>query len=1233
MVYRQRYYKEITHEDGKVIRLEFWTPDDSIADAVEMGDVIQSLNLEIQSGGDIDQPIVKTQLNFTLIDAPDHELSKTKKCGSWEEFYSPSATAWLVMVGAKKAGESGFKNIWGGYITPDSFRESLTYRAGVSFIARDNIGHMQDFPFDAEGNAEGMIKLGELIELAWEKIASPMLLTIETNNAQWLQTYGHNALNTYMNISAFKDKNWYEVLESVLYSYGLVMRYVGNNNVVIYPLRNLPEYGYRGSEELVPIFETGAERELSPAVRRIEESMDYSSSEFVVKLPTTKDLSGSYIEREDNDGAKWQCWPLANYQDGQGWINKTPSNTIVVNPQAYSFSSDVNITDEQMQYVYDHLFLRCGLSGGVEYSRFVIPSPVELTLTLGKMVYQGRIEGASGHLQEVFLAYEDDEAEQWLFPQIHYAVSIKQNGITNWLQADGTFSTTSATLTYKFGEGYNRSLNVRVDLSKFNGQALFTFHIKQISGLGGIAQGWLIALEGLTIKAGGSALTANHVNTNYREENNVILSRNPQIAPAMANTLLPSMVENGIFYKSGDFYYPANKWSWNGNAAQQMAVYNHLQLLCFYAKPNNILTGNILNSDVTNFARIYRWNGTEHIITSGTLNLLNGFIENASLREFMRYEDMWGDMTDEAGLPDVDSGTMSTVQGGTGSTSNASTYSNTTEVNIGGGGGTIVLDSYMSDSSTNGVQNRVIKAYVDSENSRQDESITTIIQSVLQLGQTLSAMWELSDDGKQIITTKEVVVENNAIVSGDVATAAEGQNTPSGGVTDEDLKEYAKQSWVQANYQPLITESNPLSYTKISGLGSLASKNSLSASDIPDLSSTYLPKSGGELTKSGSEILRVSANGANYATIAFRNKPSGASSYNSAAWLGYNGASGDWFVTNGGWSVTNILYHTGNFNPANYMPLIGGVISGDFKVNGTTTLKTVKIWNGGDTVAEIKIDGSSLSINKELKLTNGGSADISSSIAAAFKTDIAQIKTLIANDVYIGASGGTTSNLAFNINTYQGVSDKRPNYKQTVFSVDTLGNGTLIGGLTSNTLAANYFTKSDEFYFGSGASGIGASGALIYTYNNLPIYFYTSGSLAMTIDGGHGVTMESGLHVKGIQLCNGTLHVGSTYSEDGQSGTAGVTIRNEGGIEISHASTPYIDFHYANDTGDYSVRMAAKSTSVLSFRGNLSSWYNNGYNLGTSDVRWKKLWATNGDFAGDLEVGGNLIVTGDVATL
>lgn len=97
-----------------------------------------------------------------------------------------------------------------------------------------------------------------------------------------------------------------------------------------------------------------------------------------------------------------------------------------------------------------------------------------------------------------------------------------------------------------------------------------------------------------------------------------------------------------------------------------------------------------------------------------------------------------------------------------------------------GEGGDIVIDTAMSDTSTNAVQNKVIKAYVDKAVEDSDESVEAIINSILELGSRLSAMWTLSDDGKQIITSKEVVINNNAIISGDTASGGEGQYTPAG---------------------------------------------------------------------------------------------------------------------------------------------------------------------------------------------------------------------------------------------------------------------------------------------------------------------------------------------------------------------------------------------------------------------------------------------------------------------
>ena len=295
MAHGLRYYKELTHADGKVVRLELLQKDYAGA-SMEIGPVCQALRLDIQGDTEIDAPIVKTSLSMTFVDAPDHADAKTKKCGNWEEFYTSDATKWKVVMKYRKSGGASFVTMWGGYITPDSYTETLVYRGSVTIIARDNIGHMQDFPFDAEGNADGLISLKQLISGAWAKIESPMSLVLrDSGDAMWMYTDGVAAYDTMMNVSAFKDKNWLEALEDALYSYGVVMRYVGDNNVSIMPLRSLPLMGEASFDDVPtaePVFMTGAERELTPAVRRIEETQDVETGEHYYNV-TDVEYSGA----------------------------------------------------------------------------------------------------------------------------------------------------------------------------------------------------------------------------------------------------------------------------------------------------------------------------------------------------------------------------------------------------------------------------------------------------------------------------------------------------------------------------------------------------------------------------------------------------------------------------------------------------------------------------------------------------------------------------------------------------------------------------------------------------------------------------------------------------------------------------------------------------------------------------------------------------------------------------
>ena len=1115
---------------------------------MELGNVIQSLNLEIQGGDDIDAPIVKTQLNFTFIDAPDHQDRKTKKCGAWEEFYSPDATHWKVLVFADGV------QMWGGYITPDSYHETLTYRSGISFIARDNIGHLNDFPFDATGNAEGMISMYDLVQTAWRKIDSPMQLT--TDSAKWLKCEDVSGIHTYMNVSAFAGKNWYEVLESTLYAYGMVMRYVGENKVAVYPLREMPFYGQDSISVANVVFETGAERELSPAARRIEETDEYDIEESLAQplVDNEKNFTGE-VESVSftylNTPVTSYFWKLNRTAEGTGWINgNAPA---YFNPLAYAHASNVDSNDLKYLWLSSADGLASGFNGRcIQYSRYIEACDIKANIQFGSLY-----------------AFDNDLLRRALYTpsqlRVYYSVKIEQGGITNTLNDKGEWVSNTFVLNALTNE---RLLSIDIPKGDFTGEVLLTIRIYFIVNYGAV----YCPIYSMTFTAvNAPLLTTNNINTNYNEKNNVILTRSPKIAPAMDKPFMVGVIKNGIYRKEGTRYFPTRLWSWNGNGKQQMAVYNHLQLLCYHARPFNILSGTIVNGNVSDFAKIYKWNNTEHIITSGVLNLISGFIENVQLREFVHYDTMWGDLTDAADFPPVDGGSKTTAESGAQS-AQAATYSNTTEVNIGGGGGgTMVLDTYMSDSSTNGVQNKVIKAYVDSAVTDIEKELD-ILNEWKSLKESVLAKFTLDANGN-------VYLDGNLVVKGDTASGGSGDPSTNQGIDIEELKKYlddnryidenelhgygyATQTYVDTKTNTLSTalgnaisskaDKNSLAsvatsgkYSDLSGLptlGSLASKNSLAVADIPDLSSVYLPKSGGtmsgDIAMSVNTFLRDEVGNAmigyNGTLVRVGNTAratdikgssvtiNGNTPITSANISNQSVASAKSLVTSNSLTFADFTYSTVNIGAGTYSNyqthIYGNAIrlrygnngeiglilnsSGNITVGNTDVASTdyrfyvygnmrvreqalvgsLKIGTPNDNFfANLKMDGSSLSIDKELKLLAGGTSDICPGIAASFKAKIAQIQNLVANNVIIGASSGTASNLAFNVQKYTSISSQAPAGLTTLFSIGTDGKATFNGDVVVN---GNLIVSGDTSSGGSG-NNIPASGIISIKVNGI----------------------------------------------------------------------------------------------------------------------------------------------------
>lgn len=163
------------------------------------------------------------------------------------------------------------------------------------------------------------------------------------------------------------------------------------------------------------------------------------------------------------------------------------------------------------------------------------------------------------------------------------------------------------------------------------------------------------------------------------------------------------------------------------------------------------------------------------------------------------------------------------------------------------------------------------------------------LDSLLTIIAKMSKLWTLDDEGN-LVTEKQVVIKNNLIIHGDMASGGEGENTPVEGASEVvidgmrypakdgvidlteafanvevDLSEYYTKNEVNelidevkagdidlANYytKSEVDAKIPKKLSALENdlnLGSFAYKNALAVSDIPDLSGKYLPLTGGTM--------------------------------------------------------------------------------------------------------------------------------------------------------------------------------------------------------------------------------------------------------------------------------------------------------------------------------------------------------------------------------------------------
>lgn len=765
--YALRYYKDYGVQDS-IVRLEIYKRYPAVEYApapMEIGGVLSSAKLVMQGDqDDVTVPIIKTSLELSFVDAPDTEYGRFT--GPWEEFYTPDATEFYIRVLINNTVE------WTGYVTPDSYEEDITAFSTITVTARDNVGHLQDFMFEENGNSDGMISVRDIFDKAWELIESRMTLNIpEGGEVIWPECYGYQPCDVMLNVEAFAEKNWYEVLESVLDSFGLVLRYVGRNQFRIYPMRSMPLLD-KSYASLVSVkqtlFQASGHRSLQRACKKIVDILKYETGNIYEMKFKASDYATAYLPINGNYIDTWQPSDASNwYRYGNiGMLNpfhfgKNPRGGASFANDKNIFLSVVSSPDMSKYIALQRNFMAGELMAKIAFifdGRFYSGDYSDDYISIGSAKQQKVklwyalecstcVDGACGHYWydmesnafqpdsffssgndsgNISCAEGDTIRSYSLKKGIRYKIEVTTNSRVNLkgvVRPDDILSTVmyiaeevrsgvfevvltddapylgivvlpveveegeeaitatatvrmiqiveqmaSAELSYgqssSEGRYGSQSVNVehvlRVPEGTTHMAIRFLGFTASVTEAGAVVRPSYTPIRDL-INSGraycrisdfvisqedAGDYQSNTVTSLYEEKYNNLISRDPALGSGPV-ALSAKVIKNGIYLPESG-YPPAFPWNWPGDDVKtELQVLIAQQILMYNSKPNNLLTGTLVSEDdMMRLPGIWSYDGKKHILISGSLDLLTGYLEDVKLREYVEWKEIYPDQYD-----------------------------------------------------------------------------------------------------------------------------------------------------------------------------------------------------------------------------------------------------------------------------------------------------------------------------------------------------------------------------------------------------------------------------------------------------------------------------------------------------------------------------------------------------------------------------------------------------------
>lgn len=646
MAYKTRYYAQI-ERNGKTFLLEIL--EEGFTGSSKRIITLQTLTVGLSGSGNLTDGIVKSQLNFSAVDAPDLTTGTTF-AGPWATLYTSDSLKYKIQL--KEDGEIR----WTGFLTPDSYAESLHYRPSISFVARDMLGNASNFVFDATGDANGMITAREVINGAFAASKCPMSLSWSNANGRMIAD-GLDVLDLKMNIEAFAGKNWCEAMQMVVESFGLQMRWVDGNTVGVFYLRDAHSVMSASGE--IQFVNVSGFREIDPSVKEIIQTDDYMGSATIYDGM----LKPNQLER---DGSKWK------FTAASGWVH---SGAIYVGNQ-------FEAQDEDLKQVQNRLFFSFSPEGATLAKNIPVSytsDTIRVSFSLNNSIYKQDTNG---------LRIAEDIAVRH-FVGVQYFITAMVGNETLFLNADGTFGSVYAfPIDTKSGKGADVVVDqvfvlpvgaTMLQVSVANAKYIQSFDNDPSPAL--INDNYYLRIDNLAVSLAAGAKYNNFVTTTRLTGGNVSFTRQPKLVQAPA-VISPKIITNGL-YNAGNAAASAFRWS-DESGTGRMSVALAKQWLNLYYQPFNVLSGSfrLLNGNEPRFSMRFDMDGLgTFLVTRGVYNVIAGFMENVSMRQVVAYSSL---------------GITSTSEVGTGGTSvNSSSVSGAAPAVSGGGGGSSILDTLL----------------------------------------------------------------------------------------------------------------------------------------------------------------------------------------------------------------------------------------------------------------------------------------------------------------------------------------------------------------------------------------------------------------------------------------------------------------------------------------------------------------------------------------------------------